>query len=124
MAVRALPHIPVRTADRAAALPPVVLAVALVPSALDLLGRVQPGLIGALALPVLAAAGVATALLLLTWLRFPRTNWLGAAALAAGVAFALRLTGAEAAPALSLLTIVALGVGGGFANPEVSRASA
>ena len=124
MAVRALPHIPVRAVDRAVALPPVVLALALVPSALDLLGRVQPGLIGALALPTLAAAGAATALLLMMWLRYPRTNWLAAAAFAACAAFALRLAGIEVAPALSLLTIVALGVGGGFGNPEVSQASA
>lgn len=124
MAVRALPHIHARTADRAASLPPVVLAVALAPPALDLFGRVQPGLLGALELPMLVAAGLATLLLLLTWLRFPRTSWLAAATFAACAAFALRLAGADVASGLSLLAIVALGVGGGFGSAEVSLAGA
>jgi hypothetical protein len=53
------------------------------------------------------------------WLRFPRTNWLAAAFLAALAGFALRLAGADVAPLLSLLSIVAVGLGGGFASSEV-----
>ena len=124
MAVRALAHIPARATDQPVTLPAVVLAVTLVPSALDLLGRVQPGLIAMLDLPMLLAAGVATGLLLLMWLRFPRTNWLAAGTFAMCAAFALRLVDAEVAPLLSLLAIVALGVGGGFSSAEVSPVNA
>src|SRR5215470_10644032 len=124
MAVRVLPHTPARHADHAATLPAVVLALALVPAALDLLRLVQPGLGPYLALPLVAASGVASAVLLLAWLRFPRTSWLAAAAFAACASLALRLMGADVAPLLSLLGIVAVGVGGGFARAEVSPAAA
>jgi hypothetical protein len=60
--------------------------------------------------------------LLLMWLRFPRTNWLAAAGIAATAGFALRLVGADVAPLLSLLSIVAIGLGGGFASAEVTPA--
>jgi hypothetical protein len=128
MAVRALPHSPVRAADHAVALPGIVLGMALVPSALDLLGRVQTELITSLEVPALIAAGVATVLLLEMWLRFPRTSWLAAAALSAFGGFVLRMlsAGADVAQLLSLLAIVALGVGGAFsrAEAEVSQAGA
>ena len=95
-------------------MPPAVLVLALVAPALDLLAFVQPGVIGLnLGLP---AAGVAAALLLGVWLRYPRTSWLAAASLTACASLALRLLGADIAPALSLLAVVALGIGGGFAS--------
>jgi hypothetical protein len=124
MAVRVLPHSPARHADLAGGLPPVVLALALVPAALDLLTLVQPGLSRFLAMPDVVSCGVATAVLLLAWLRFPRTPWLAAAAFAACTATLLRLLGADLAPFVSLLSVVALGLGGGFETPEVSPASA
>jgi hypothetical protein len=124
MAVHVLPLARTRPANHPATLPWVVLVLALAPSLLDLLRLVQPGLTPFLATPDALACGAATAVLLLMWLRFPRTAWLLAATLAAAVGLALRLTGADVAPLLSLLAIVALGVGGGFANPEVRSASA
>jgi hypothetical protein len=116
MAVRVLPHSPARPADQATSLPGLVLAVALVPSALDLLKLVQPGLGPWLAAPIIVASGAAAIVLLMMWLRFPRTNWLAAAGLAAAAGFALRLIGADVAALLSLLSIVAIGLGGGFAS--------
>jgi hypothetical protein len=124
MAVRVLPHVSVRDADHVASLPGVVLALALAPSAIDLLKLVQPGLQPFLFMPALVAAGVAAFLLLAMWVRFPRTNWLAAASLTAVAALMLRFAGAEVAPLLSLLAIVAVGVGGGFSSPEVNPASA
>jgi hypothetical protein len=122
MAVRVLQHAPARHASQATSLPVVVLALALVPAALDLLKLVQPALGPYLALPDVVAGGVAASVLLLMWLRFPRTNWLAAAGVAAVASVALRLSGADVAPLLSLLAIVAVGVGGGYADPEVSPA--
>jgi hypothetical protein len=124
MAVRVLPHSPARHADQATGLPSIVLALALVPAALDLLKLVQPGLSQFLAMPDVAACGVATAVLLLAWLRFPRTPWLAAAAFAACTGTVLRLLGADLAPLVSLLSVVALGLGGGFETPEVNLAGA
>ena len=124
MAVRVLPLAPTRPADQAATLPWVVLVVALAPSLLDLLRLVQPGLTPFLAIPDAFACGGAAAVLLLMWLRFPRTAWLLAATVVAAIGLALRLIGADVAPLLSLLAIVAVGVGGGFANPEVNPATA
>jgi hypothetical protein len=124
MAVRVLPRSPARPADHATSLPALVLAVALVPAALDLLQLVQPGLGPYLALPEAVACGAATAVLLLMWLRFPRTSWLAAASLAAAASLVLRLLGGDAAPLFSLLAIVAVGLGGGFATPEASPVSA
>jgi hypothetical protein len=124
MAVRVLPHSPARPADQAAHVPALVLAAALVPAALDLLKLVQPGLGPYLGLPGVVACGAACLLLVLMWLRFPRASWLAAASLAVAASLVLRVLGADVAPLLSLLSIVALGLGGGFANPEASPAGA
>jgi hypothetical protein len=122
MAVRVLPHSAPRHVDHAASLPVAVLGLALAPSALDLLNAVQPRLEASLLMPLLAVSSAATLVLLVTWLRFPRTNWLAAATLATAAAVALRVVGADQAPLLSLLSVVALGVGGAFANAEISPA--
>jgi hypothetical protein len=92
-----------------------VLLVALVVPGLDLLALLQthaivPGL-------SLAGCGLAGVLLGLTWLRQPRETWLGSAALAVAASAALRLIGAPEAPLLSLMAVVALGIGGAFAAP-------
>ena len=94
----------------------------MLPAVLDLLKLVQPGLGPYLVLPGAVACAAATALLLLMWLRFPRTSWLAAASVAAGASLVLRLLGADQGPLLSLLAIVAVGLGGGFANPEATPA--
>jgi len=115
MAVTALPR--PRTPARLVAtepLPAAVLVPPLLAPALDLLGTVQPS-VAAPGLDVLAA-GLGALVLLAAWLRYPRTGWLGAAALAAVTGAALRLLGADVAPLLSLLAVVALGVGGAFAT--------
>ena len=99
---------------RAASLSPAALLLTLVAPALDLLSLVQPQV----TLPSLGALGCAGAgaVLLLVWLRSPRTSWLFAASLAMFASLALRLVGFEVyAPALSLLAVVALGLGGAFA---------
>jgi hypothetical protein len=83
--------------------------------ALDLLRIVQPSV--GLAMPALVAAVAAGVVLLITWAHYPRTSWLAAATLAALASVALRLAGAELAPAFSLAAVVALGVGGAFASP-------
>ena len=93
----------------------VVLA-ALVPPALDLLRAVLPGV--PLRTVGVIAAALAALLLLTMWARSPRTAWLAAAALAAGASLALRLVGAEMAAGLSLLAVLALGVGGAFWSPS------
>jgi hypothetical protein len=69
-----------------------------------------------LATPALVAALAAGVVLVVTWARYPRTSWLAAASLAALASVALRLAGAEVAPALSLAAVVALGLGGAFAS--------
>jgi len=86
----------------------------LVPPALDLLASVQPRV----GVPTigLVAASVATAALLVVWAHYPRTSWLAAASLAAFASLALRFVGADIAPALSLLAVLALGIGGAFAS--------
>jgi hypothetical protein len=70
----------------------------------------------------LLASLVASAILVLSWVRFPRTSWLLAAALATCASVAMRLVGADVAPLLSLLAIVALGIGGAFASSSRSKA--
>ena len=117
MAVRTLARSRAQ-ARQAAALHPVVLAASLVGPTLDLLGLVEPGL--GLAAFALTAGAVTSAALLLTWVRFPRTSWLFAACLAALASFAMRAVGAEVAPVLSLLAVIALGIGGAFSAAEVS----
>jgi hypothetical protein len=72
----------------------------------------------------LIASGAAAAGLLLVWARFPRTSWLFAASLAAVAGVAMRLVGADVAPALSLLSVVALGIGGAFASADLSLEAA
>jgi hypothetical protein len=93
----------------------VLLVVTLLAPAVDLLNVVQPGWLPPI-VGILAIAS-ASAALLVTWIRFPRTSWLAAATLAASASLALRLAGAEVAPFLSLLMVVALGIGGAFASP-------
>jgi hypothetical protein len=124
MAVRIAAHASARPAAQAVGLPPVVLAVALVPAALDLLRMVQPALTDVLHTPTSVASAVAAAVLLAIWARFPRTAWLLAASFAACASLALRLAGADVGPALSLLSIVALGIGGAFGSAELSPVDA
>jgi hypothetical protein len=113
MAVSALPRAHTRARPQPATLAPGVLALTLIAPALDLLHMVQPGLTLATAGTV-ASAG-ASLVLLIVWVRFPRTSWLAAASLAALASLAMRLVGADVAAALSLLAVVALGIGGAFA---------
>jgi hypothetical protein len=91
-----------------------VLVLTLVPPALDLLRSVEPSV----ALPTvgLCAASVAAAVMLVAWAHFPRTSWLAAASMAAIASLALRFVGADVAPGLSLLAVIALGIGGAFAS--------
>jgi hypothetical protein len=124
MAVRILAQAPARPARQVVGLPPVVLAIALVPAALDLLRIVQPALIGALSGPAAWASGAAAAVLVGIWLRYPRVTWLLAASFAACASLALRLLGADLGPLLSVLSIVALGMGGAFASSEISSVDA
>ena len=115
MAVSALARTNAGTALVAPTLSPVVLGLTLIAPALDLLAIVQP----AAAVPSLGllAVGVASIVLVATWARFPRTSWLAAAAVATIASLGLRAVGGDVAPLLSLLAVVALGIGGGFASP-------
>src|SRR5439155_45102 len=95
---------------------------------------VEPWDIAAGALMVLEAGGTVTATdgsafrvddgqvlasngLRISWARYPRTSWLAAACLAAVASLGMRAVGADVAPLLSLLAVVALGIGGAFASP-------
>jgi hypothetical protein len=114
MAVSALPRTRARTPHRTAHLSPGVLALALIAPAIDLFALVEPlALVPVVAVAATAGAG---AVLLLVWARYPRTSWLAAASLASFASLAMRLVGADVAPALSLLAVVALGLGGAFAS--------
>src|SRR6266852_1994705 len=115
MAVSALSGARTRTPLVATSLPPVVLVLTLIAPALDLLAIVQP----AAAVPSLGllAATLATVVLVLSWGRYPRTSWLAAACLAGIASVGLRAVGADVAPLLSLLAVLALGIGGAFASP-------
>jgi hypothetical protein len=125
MAVRALATGTVDAAYQpAGGIPPVALAVVLVPAALDLLAAVMPALAQALLMPSAVASGAAAAVMLLAWLRLPRASWLAAATFAAAISAVLRLNGDEVAWVVSLLSIVALGIGGGFASGEFSAVEA
>ena len=115
MAVSALSRTGARSRLVATALPPVVLVLTLIGPALDLLAMVQPAAV----VPRLGllATGLASAVLVVSWARYPRTSWLAAASLAAVASVGLRALGADVAPLLSLLAVVALGIGGAFASP-------
>jgi uncharacterized membrane protein YvlD (DUF360 family) len=63
------------------------------------------------------ATAVASLTLLVIWARYPRTSWLAAAGLASVASLVMRIVGADVAPLLSLLVVVALGIGGAFASP-------
>jgi hypothetical protein len=117
MAVKALPHVSVQSPPRAVSLGPAILALTLIAPTLDFLVRVLPSLPFA---PdaALITTGAASILLLVTWVRSPRASWLAAAGLAACASFGLRVAHADAAPALALLAVIALGLGGAFASPE------
>jgi hypothetical protein len=114
MAVTVLDRARARSPLVATTLAPGLLLAALVGPALDLMALVQP-VTDVPALRLVAAVGAAF-LLVLLWARYPRTTWLAAAALAAVANVALRLVGADMAPVLSLLSVLALGVGGAFAS--------
>ena len=120
MAVSALPR--PRSRSRQVAwskplrVPVAALATTLVAPTLDLLGRVQQ--MAELSRLGLDATAVATLLMAAIWLQHPRVSWLAAASVAGCTSLALRLAGAEVAPILSLLMVLALGIGGGFASPH------
>jgi hypothetical protein len=115
MAVSALSGVRARTPLVATSLSPVVLVLVLIAPALDLLAIVQP----AASVPTLGmlTSALASITLVVTWARYPRTSWLAAAGLAAIASLVLRLVGADVAPLLSLLAVMALGIGGAFASP-------
>ncbi|HET6315637.1 MAG TPA: hypothetical protein VFG86_04200 [Chloroflexota bacterium] len=104
-----------RTSAAATTLPPLVLVVALVPAALDLLGNVHSAI--SVDTAAMISAAFAALALGVAWARYPRTSWLAAAVLAAAASVAIRVIGADVAPAFSLLAILAVGIGGGFASP-------
>ena len=116
MAVTALPRA-LAGGRSVGAVHPLVLLACLVAPGLDLLGLVQSHA----ALPVLSLAACvgAGALLVYVWARQMREAWMAAAALAMLASGALRLAGAAEpqAPLLSLLAVLALGVGGAFSSP-------
>lgn len=116
MAVTALPRGRTHARLVATTLPPGVLLISLAATAFDLLGIVQPA--AATPLAALIAAVLGALVLVTMYARFPRTSWLAAAALAACASATMRLAGADVAPLLSLLAILALGVGGAFASPR------
>lgn len=115
MAVSALSSARARAHLVAPSLPPAVLLLTLIAPALDLLVVVQP----AATVPSLGllATAVACLTLLVMWARYPRTSWLAAACLACVASLVARIVGADVAPLLSLLAVVALGMGGAFATP-------
>jgi hypothetical protein len=119
MAVSALSRTSARAPLAAISLPPVVLMLTLVAPALDLLAIVQPA--AAVASLGLIATAFASAVLGVSWARYPRTSWLAAACLAGIASLGLRVVGADVAPLLSLLAVVALGIGGAFASPTVGE---
>jgi hypothetical protein len=113
MAVTVLRRTRARSLGAAASVPTGMLLLTLLAPLADLLRIVQPPLVSSSV--QLACAAVASVALLLAWIRFPRTSWLIAAWLAALASVALRVVGNEVAPFLSLLVVLALGVGGAFA---------
>jgi hypothetical protein len=115
MAVSALSSARARAHLVAPSLPPVVLVLTLVAPALDLLAIVQP----AASMPTLtlAASALASSTLIVMWARYPGTSWIAAAWLACVASLVMRIVGDDVAPLLSLLAVVALGIGGAFATP-------
>jgi hypothetical protein len=105
-----------------ATLSPAVLLLTLVAPALDLFAVVQH----APSVPTMGAlaTAAASAVLLVSWVRFPRTSWLAAASLAGFASMVMRLVGADVAPTLSLLMVIGLGLGGAFAPPARANAHA
>jgi hypothetical protein len=69
----------------------------------------------------LLAIGCSSAVLGVSWARYPRTSWLAAASLAGAASLGMRVVGVDVAPLLSLLAVVALGIGGAFASPHVGE---
>jgi len=118
MAVRVISRPRVHAPIQHVGVPKAVLGLALVAPALDLLLVVQPS--PEITVAALVASTLGGAALLVAWLRFPRTSWLFAAVLAAVASLSMRLVGADVAPFLGLLSIVALGVGGAFAARDLS----
>src|SRR5687768_5871923 len=114
MAVTVLHPTRARSQQAAASLPWVVLVAALTAPAFDLLTLVQPAVDLSGASLLGSAAGAVLLMAMST--RHPRTNWLVAACLAAGSSAVLRMAGFDLAPFLSLLALLALGVGGAFAS--------
>jgi hypothetical protein len=95
----------------------------LVPVAIDLLTTVMPALAQTMLLPSTVASAVAAALLLVLWLRVSNlrdAGWVAAATIAAGISVVLRVNGDELAALVSLVSVVALGIGGGFASSDVA----
>src|SRR5258708_37769187 len=92
-----------------------VVVLALLAPAVDLRAIVQP----AATVPGLGmlATAVASLTLLVIWARYPRTSSLAAAGLAGIASLVMRIVGADVAPLLSLLAVVALGIGGAFDSP-------
>jgi hypothetical protein len=115
MAVSALSRTRAGVPLQAATLSPAVLLLALVAPGIDLLTMAQTSLNAPL-LGVLSTS-VASAVLLVIWVRWARTSWLAAAVLASCASLAMRLAGADVAQVFSLLAVVALGIGGAFASP-------
>ena len=115
MAVTALPRA-LAGARPSGGVHPLVLLACLLAPGLDLLGLVQAN--AGLPLPSLVASGAAGLLLLLIWARHLREAWLAAATLAMLASAALRLAAATGpqAPLLSLLAVLALGIGGAFTS--------
>ena len=124
MAIHIIAHARVRPASQVRAVPALAWALVLAPAASDLLRIVQPDLMGAVTSATAIASGAAAGVLVALWLRSARLLWLFAAAFAACASLAMRLVGGEVAPLLSLLSILALGIGGAFASPELSPLSA
>lgn len=93
----------------------------LVAPGLDLFGMV--GGTSTPAIVALLASSAAAAALLMVYVRYPRTSWLPAAVLATCASLALRLIGADGAPLMALLGILALGTGGAFATSRADAAS-
>ena len=115
MAVTVFPRTRAHSAPLAQpSLPSLVLLLILVAPALDLMGYVQAG--RALAVPALLASAFGAAALFVMWLRYLRISWLFAAMLAAVAGAAMRLVGADVAPALSLLAVLGVGLGGAFGS--------